>query len=101
MMLQGDPRHTATLKAARFRVLQVPDNHTAHRGGERFCKTVEVFASVGIATFGLNEQKAQTVGIGGETMGFLQRLTSRRSKIKDQKTYKANLNKGCALKYVL
>lgn len=70
-VLRGDPKHAATLREAGFRVLQVANNHTIQHGKEGFLETVEALSSAGITAVGLNEQKIQTVEIGGETVGFL------------------------------
>jgi len=71
VVLRGDPKHAATLRAAGFKVLQVANNHTVQHGKEGFGETVEALASAGVTAVGLNEQKTQTVEIGGETIGFL------------------------------
>jgi len=71
VVLRGDPKNAAVLRAAGFRVLQVANNHTIQHGTEGFQETLEALSNSGITAVGLNQQEPQILNIGEETVGFL------------------------------
>jgi poly-gamma-glutamate synthesis protein (capsule biosynthesis protein) len=71
VVLRGDPKQAADLRAAGFKVLQVANNHTVQHGFEGFQETLEALTTFGIAAVGLNQQEPQILNVAGETVGFL------------------------------